>query len=397
MAILISSTNVVNNDRSFNVIADTTAARNATPATGMIRYNTSLSQYEFYNGTVWGNIKQIANVSDLYKLGSSPVSVPGGFADWVQVSCSSNQVVALRANGTLWNAGGASPVSVPGTGAFTDWVNISTGSGRRADIVVRANGTAWGWGYNYWGLLGDNTSGFSANKSSPVSVVGGFTDWVQMSVGSEHSAGVRANGTIWSMGRAEAARLGNNTYSGNKSSPVSVVGGFTDWVQVSCGHFHSAALRANGTAWGWGRNTSGQLGTNNDTQAQSPVQVVGGFTDWVQISAGHYHSVAIRANGTAWAWGNNGQGRLGDNTTTTRSSPVQVVGGFTDWVQISAGYRFTHAIRTNGTAWAWGRNYSGILGDGTTVSRISPVSVVGGFTDWVQVSNGNAAAAAIRR
>jgi alpha-tubulin suppressor-like RCC1 family protein len=83
-------------------------------------------------------------------------------------------------------------------------------------------------------------------------------------------------------------------------------------------------------------------------------------------------------------------GRLGDNTTVDKSSPVSVVGGFTDWIQVSAGAN-THSlgIRANGTAWAWGITQDGRLGDNTTVNKSSPVSVVGGFTDWVQVSGGN--------
>jgi alpha-tubulin suppressor-like RCC1 family protein len=128
-----------------------------------------------------------------------------------------------------------------------------------------------------------------------------------------------------------------------------VVGGFTDWVQISACGAHSVAIRANGTAWAWGSNSSGQLGINESTLSSysSPVSVVGGFTDWVQISAGQSHTAAVRANGTAWAWGDNGSGRLGDGTTTNRSSPVSVVPGFIDWAQISAGGSFTLGIRAS--------------------------------------------------
>jgi alpha-tubulin suppressor-like RCC1 family protein len=196
--------------------------------------------------------------------------------------------------------------------------------------------------------------------------------------------------------------LGDGTTT-DRRSPVSVVGGFTDWVQIATGSYHTAAVRANGSAWCWGDNFSGQLGDGTTTRRSSPVSVVGGFTNWVQISAGGAsngeHTAAVRANGTAWAWGGNPTGELGDGTTTARSSPVSVVGGFTDWVQISAGGDFngqTVAVRANGTAWGWGYNISGMLGDGTTTSRRSPVSVVGGFTDWVQISAGGEHTAAIR-
>jgi len=333
---------------------------------------------------------------------SSPVSVVGEFTNWVQISAGSNHTAALRANGTAWAWGSAgqgrlggntilnksSPVLV--VGGFTNWVQISAGSEQTA--ALRANGTAWTWGRNNEGQLGDNTI---LARSSPVLVVGGFTDWVQISTGGDHTAALRSNGTAWAWGSGFLGQLGDNTNT-NRSSPVSVVGGFTDWVQISAGGNHTAALRANGTAWGWGFGTSGQLGDNTTTTRSSPVSVVGGFTDWVQISTGSTHTAALRANGTAWGWGTNSSGQLGDNTNTNRSSPVSVVGGFTDWVQISSGNFQTLAVRANGTAWAWGFNGNGSLGDNTTTTRSSPVSVVGEFTDWVQISAGGGHTATIK-
>jgi alpha-tubulin suppressor-like RCC1 family protein len=139
--------------------------------------------------------------------------------------------------------------------------------------------------------------------------------------------------------------MGNGTVSSINTSPVSVIGGFTDWTQVSAGENHVAAIRANGTAWCWGSGTLGQLGQGTVASTRSsPVSVVGGFTDWVQIAAGSFVTRAIRANGTAWGWG---VGRnTGSNTTTNRSSPVSVVGGFTDWVQISGRDFSAVAIRS---------------------------------------------------
>jgi hypothetical protein len=129
------------------------------------------------------------------------------------------------------------------------------------------------------------------------------------------------------------------------------------------------------SAYAWGFNGNGRLGDNTLVNRSSPVSVVGGFTDWISASAGRFHSVAVRANGTVWAWGYNGFGRLGDDSLVDRSSPVSVVGGFTDWISASAGGSHSVAVRANGTVWAWGFNGNGRLGDGTTISRSSPVSV----------------------
>jgi alpha-tubulin suppressor-like RCC1 family protein len=123
------------------------------------------------------------------------------------------------------------------------------------------------------------------------------------------------------------------------------VGGFTDWCQASAGQQHSVAVRTNGTLWAWGYNDSGQLGDFTIVSKSSPVSVVGGFTDWCQVSSGDDHSVAVRQDGTVWAWGGNSQGELGDNSEVNKSSPVSVVGGYTDWWNVSAGENFTLAIR----------------------------------------------------
>jgi alpha-tubulin suppressor-like RCC1 family protein len=332
---------------------------------------------------------------------SSPVSVVGGFTDWCQVSAGCLHSLGVRQNGTAWAWGcnglgqlgtnntisRSSPVSV--VGGFTDWCQVSAGFSH--SLGVRQNGTAWAWGFNSDGTLGDNTT---TNRSSPVSVVGNFTNWCQVSAGFSHSLGVRQNGTAWAWGAGSFGQLGDNTET-TRSSPVSVVGGFTDWCQVSAGNFHSHGVRQSGTAWAWGSGNYGRLGDNTTTNKSSPVSVVGGFTDWCQISAGVRHSLGVRQGGTAWAWGSNCCGQLGENTTVSKSSPVSVVGGFTDWCQVSGG-EHSLAVRQTGTAWAWGAAACGALGDNTTTNKSSPVSVVGGFTDWCQVSAGCTHSLAIR-
>lgn len=263
---------------------------------------------------------------------------------------------------------------------FNDWVSVSAGI--EHTLALRSNGTIWAWGLNTYGRLGDNTV---TARSSPVSVVTNFRDWISVSGGLVHSLGLRANGTLYAWGRNLSGELGDGTTT-SRRTPVVVVGGFTDWVSISAS-YHNLGVRANGTLYAWGYNTQGQLGDNSTSKRSSPVPVIGGFTDWISASAGRYHSLGLRANGTLWAWGLGSNGRLGDNTTSNRSSPVSVVGGFTDWVSESA-LRASAGIRANGTLYTWGANSNGELGHGTTSSRSSPVLVVGGYTDWASVSVG---------
>jgi alpha-tubulin suppressor-like RCC1 family protein len=413
MALVVNTTTVVNSNRSFTLGTATPGS----PVTGMIRYNSGAATFEFYNGTVWvdmatekrviwswGNNYGGALGDNTTTMRNSPVSVVGGITNWTQITTGEAVTGAIRADGTAWAWGynrfgrlgdnttvnRSSPVSV--VGGITNWVEILPGE---KTVARRADGTAWSWGRNNSGQLGDNTT---VDKSSPVSVVGGITNWVQISGGPFHTAGRRSDGTIWTWGVNYRGRLGDNT-TVNRSSPVSVVGGITNWVDVS-GKGSTTAVRADGTAWCWGRNNRGQLGDNTTVSRSSPVSVVGGITNWTQIGNGYFSTTALRTNGTIWSWGRNSYGQLGDNTTVDKSSPVSVVGGITDWVQISVGNEHVAALRANGTIWTWGFNggyvNTGALGDGTFQNRSSPVSVVGGFTDWVQISAGGSHTAALR-
>ena len=350
----------------------------------------------------WGSNSTGALGDNTVTNRSSPVSVVGSITDWCQISMGAfNNAAALRTNATAWSWGAnsngqlgdntvtnrSSPVSV--VGGFTDWCQVSGGTAHT--IARRSNGSAWAWGRNNYGQLGNNTT---TDRSSPVSVVGGFFDWCQVSTGGNHNVAVRTSGSAWLWGRNNNGQLGDNTTT-NRSSPVSVLGGFSDWCQASTGGLHSAAVRTGGSLWSWGTNYAGHLGDSTITNRSSPVSVVGGFSDWCQASAGANHSLARRTGGSAWAWGTNTCGKLGDNTTNNRSSPVSVVGGFTDWCQVSAGAS-SAALRTNGTLWAWGCASFGTLGDNSNIAKSSPVSVVGSFTDWCQVSHGLASMIALR-
>jgi alpha-tubulin suppressor-like RCC1 family protein len=356
-----------------------------------------LTTAESWGGNFWGQLGDNTTINK-----SSPISIVGGFSNWCQVSAGYYHSVGLRQHATAWTWGRnnygqlgdntttnrSSPVSV--VGGFSDWCQVSAGY---ISIGIRTTGSAWAWGVNANGQLGDNTI---VSKRSPVSVVGGFTDWCQVSAkGNFHTLAIRRNGTAWAWGYNGGGRLGDNTIT-SRRSPVTVVGQFTDWCNISGGCFHSLGVRNNGSAWAWGSNSYGRLGDTTTTNRSSPVSVVGGFSDWCQVSGGAIHSLGLRTNGTAWAWGGNFSGRLGDGTVTSKSSPVTVVGGFADWCSLQAGDGHSLALRTNGSAWAWGANASGQLGDNTVTNRSSPVSVTSGSSNWYQVNAGAQSSLGIR-
>ena len=149
--------------------------------------------------------------------------------------------------------------------------------------------------------------------------------------------------------------------------------GFVTEPMVSSSWAHTVALRNDGTVWAWGQNFSGGLGDGTTTDRHTPVQVQN-LNNIVSISAGESNTVALRNDGTVWAWGWNSWGGLGDGTTTNRHTPVQVQ-NLNNIVSISAGGGHTVALRNDGTVWAWGRNVNGQLGDGTFTERHTPVQV----------------------
>jgi alpha-tubulin suppressor-like RCC1 family protein len=147
--------------------------------------------------------------------------------------------------------------------------------------------------------------------------------------------------------------------------------------------------------YAWGSNGSGRLGDGTTTNRSSPVQI-GALTNWSQVAAGDSHSLAVKANGTLWAWGNGQNGKLGNNSTASAYSPTQI-GALTNWSQVSGGHQFSAAVKTNGTLWTWGEGNRGVLGNngGFYSARSSPAQV-GALTNWAQVSAGYRHMAAVK-
>ncbi|MGB9179636.1 MAG: hypothetical protein WCB68_10375, partial [Pyrinomonadaceae bacterium] len=139
--------------------------------------------------------------------------------------------------------------------------------------------------------------------------------------------------------------------------------------------------------WVWGYNVAGQLGDNSTTERHAPVQVLGpggaGTLDGIiSVSGGFIYSLALKSDGTVWAWGYNAYGQLGDNTFTTRATPVQVLGPggagtLSGVIAISARGHHSLALKSDGTVWAWGNSQQGELGNNTDTVSLTPVQVLG--------------------
>lgn len=254
----------------------------------------------------------------------------------------------------------------------------------------------WTWGNNTYGQLGNNSAP-SNTRSSPVQTVSQETNWRQIECGYGYTAAIKTDGTLWLWGANNVGQLGNNSTS-HQSSPVQTIAGGNNWKQISCskeGYTSSsiAGIKTDGTLWLCGYGAQGKLGNNSTSHQSSPVQTITGGNDWKQVSVGGNHTAAIKTNGSLWLWGRNSWGVIGDNTTTDRSSPVQTATGGTNWKQVACGTSHTAAIKTDKTLWLWGNGNSGQLGG--SVSTSTPVQISTGGS-WKQVACGNTYSAAIK-
>lgn len=318
------------------------------------------------NGTVTGS--------------ATPVPV-SNITDVVQVSAGGSHSLALKLDGTVWawgdNLYGSlgngttvnryTPQKVAGLANVVQVVGAGSSS-----YALKSDGSVWAWGANSFGQLGDGTA---IDKKRPTQVRG-LANVAQIAAGEYHSLALKLDGTAWAWGFNRNGQLGNGALT-DSYVPVQVAGFdapvLANVVQIAAGGRHSLALLKDGSAWGWGENASGQIGDGTDYRKRSPVRV-SQLNGVVQLSAGSYHSLALKSDGTLWAWGENNEGELGDGTRSHKSSPVQVA-TLSNVIQVIGGGYLSHAWLQDGSVWGWGYNADGRLLDGTRKNRLSPMQM----------------------
>ncbi len=273
----------------------------------------------------------------------------------------------------------SSPTAVVGA---VNFAKLAEYNGAR--LGLDNNGSAFGWGINTDGALG---TGNQTTISSPIAVVGSvkFSDIFSgpTSAGATTLA-LSKSGALFGWGINNAGQLGHGDVLA-RSSPIAVLGGLTfQTVAHGLGGLSIVALTKTGLLYGWGNNSSGQLGLGDVTARSSPIAVAGGLTfAGVKAASWEGFCMGITQAGALYAWGINGKGALGDGTSTAaKSSPVAVLGGlaFVDFKIGMANSSYWIGLTAAGVAYACGDNSRGQLGDGTTVSKSSPVAVLGSLT-----------------
>ncbi len=272
--------------------------------------------------------------------------------------------------------------------ATQDTLPLSAGYAH--SMAIDNYGNVWTWGWNAQGQLGDGTTD---SKTTPTIIsfpgISAGTTIVQLSAAVYHSLALDSDGQAWSWGVNTNGQLGNGTTYGNRTTPAKIsfpgISAGTTIKQVTSSYYHSMALDSNGQLWAWGWNGYGQFGngqTNNPNGTPTKISLAGltpGATI-AQIATSYEHSIALDSNGEVWTWGSNFNGMLGDGTTTRRLSPVKVVfpglvTGAT-FKQIGTGLYHSMALDSSGQLWAWGENGFGNLANGNLVNKYVPAQVV---------------------
>ncbi|MCL2258584.1 MAG: hypothetical protein FWC18_02010 [Cystobacterineae bacterium] len=353
---------------------------------------------------VWGDNFEGHLGDGTRKHRSLPVQVraPSGKAyltDIIAVAAGGIHTAVLKSDGTVWVWGNGKARAADGTAA--DSTNskrpMRVGAPPGEDhlskvtaiaaatlhtVALKSDGTVWTWGYLF-GLKPTVKTDYPWQVLLPSGAA--LTDVMAVAAGGTHTAALRSNDTVWTWGSNEHGQLGDGTTE-YRNHLVQVVapsgsGHLSGVVALAVGESHTVALKSDGTVWAWGDNEHGQLGDGTKQQRSRPVQVLlpsgAALTGVIAIAAGSAHTLALKSDGTVWAWGDNEHGQLGDGTTKHKSCPEQVSlpsgVALTNVIAVAAGYEHTVALKSDGTVWAWGTNKKGQLGDGTRTSQRQPI------------------------
>jgi alpha-tubulin suppressor-like RCC1 family protein len=284
---------------------------------------------------------------------STPITTFAGGTNWKQVISSGVVTAAIKTDGTLWTWGSGNfgrlgnavvqgNISTPVTtfAGGTNWKQVS--SALTYTVAIKTDGTLWTWGSGSAGILGNAVT--TGDISTPVTTFAGGTNWKQVSAGGGNITSIKTDGTLWIWGAGSYGRLGN-AQTTNVSTPVTTFAGGNNWKQVSVGNQHTAAIKTDGTLWVWGSGSNGRLGNAVTTgNISTPVTTFAGGTNWKQVSCGDIHTAAIKTDGTLWVWGGGSLGRLGNAVITGVSTPITTFVGGTNWKQVACGDSNTVAL-----------------------------------------------------
>ncbi len=309
----------------------------------------------------------------------------------LQMAGGSRHSLAVLGDGTVaaWgdNASGQLGAAVP-TAASPESVAlplepgqrcVSVAAGREFSMALRSDGTVWTWGAGDRGQLGNG-----AAETEPLpAMVPGLASVVSIAAGWHHALAVTSNGDVWAWGDNRCGQLGRPPSEAPQATPARVQGVFSI-THVAGGACHSLARRAHGLVYAWGDGNRAQLGNESLRSDWRPARVPA-IDRVTAIAAGAFHSLAVR-DGRTWAWGDAQNGQIGNGSSFNYWFPT-VAEGPAETTHVASGGFHSLALDQDGTVWSWGDGAAGQLGVGALGEAPVPV-VVGGMPKAVSVSAG---------
>ena len=249
---------------------------------------------------------------------------------------------------------------------------ITAAANSNRNLAIDGEGNVWEWGTYETGPANSPCKNPDTDCLLSPSVVTGLTGIVAVSPGYDHNLALRSDGTVWGWGQNETYQLGLGYLDKEYHRTALQVPGLYDVIAISASANFNLALKKDGTVWAWGQNEAGQLGDGKDSytpdyslREETPFQVVD-LSGVKAIATGTTHSLALRQDGTLWSWGHNQLGELGWGTGDTKQHPIpKQVPDLTDIKTIAAGFVNSVVIKNDGMVWAWGANFGWQLCTGT--------------------------------
>lgn len=321
------------------------------------------------------------------KLLSTPTNVSqaaAGFRHTLSVDASTARSWGGNTYGEL---GYATASSVPLPVSSLSATVVQVAAGQYLSLAVLADTNVWAWGRNNNGQLGQNTTNTVAN-STPVHVkdppgTGFLTGATAVAAGYLHSVALKSDGSVYAWGSNTYGQVGQTSGTTQKTLPIQVTGFPATVVAIAAGDYHTLALLSNGSVYGWGQNLSGQLG-NGVTSSFNNVPVrCGTLTGVRAIAAGGSHSLVALNDGSLFGFGSNSNGQLGVAGAGANSSSPLRIDALSGIVSVGAGGSHSLAVDIDGQIWSFGRNAEGQLGDGTKIARSTPIRVADTSYNWM--------------
>lgn len=324
-----------------------------------------------WGSNIWGGL---GNGTNLPASTPTAVTLPAGVAGFARLAAGGGHTCALTATNSLYCWGDDT------------WDQLADGDPPAESTVPVAASVQISGPFTEFEANGAHTCLLSA--AGAIRCWGDLglplTGFASVAPGGLHHCGIDQGGVTKCWGMNVYGQLGDGTDDPSFAVPVAVSlpAGVTGFATLAAGGTHNCALTGAGSAYCWGHNWTGQLGNPVSPSSNVPVPVAlpAGVT-LVSLALGQDHSCGLTATGSAYCWGENSHGQLGNGTTTTSSTPVAVTipAGASGFVALTAGGAHTCGVTDTGAAYCWGNNEWGQLGDGTTTNSSTPQQVGGGL------------------